>query len=105
MFQFAVKELIYIFFQLVLNSCPLFEGCYPDSIESLQNVAVKTMIIGSVGMCQEICYHEKSYKFAVKVGIHIAQHTTEVKFNINSVCINIMFFLLFYALDEYMFML
>lgn len=54
----------------------MFEGCYPDSIESLQNVAEKTMIISSVGMCQEMCYQENTYKFAVKVGIRIAQDIT-----------------------------
>lgn len=42
-------------------------GCYPDSIDLLQDVVKKTMIISSIGMCQEICYHEQSYTFAVKM--------------------------------------
>lgn len=47
----------------------LFEGCYSDSVELIPTVVKKTMMISSVGMCQELCYHENSYKFALKVGI------------------------------------
>lgn len=50
----------------------LFEGCYPDSTDILQCVINKTMIISSVGICQEMCYRENGengYRFAVKVGI------------------------------------
>lgn len=47
----------------------LFEGCYPDSTDILQYVVNKTMIISSVGVCQEMCFRRNGYKFAVKVGI------------------------------------
>lgn len=43
------------------------EGCYPDNIDLLQDVVKKNMTLSSIGMCQEMCFHEKSYKFAVKV--------------------------------------
>lgn len=43
-------------------------GCYPESTDLPQNVVKKTMIISSVGICQEICYQKNGYKFAVKVG-------------------------------------
>ncbi|XP_052693383.1 uncharacterized protein LOC128171646 isoform X2 [Crassostrea angulata] len=42
-------------------------GCYKDSIESKQDVLNITMTISSVAMCQELCYHEKIDKFAVKM--------------------------------------
>ncbi|XP_052693386.1 uncharacterized protein LOC128171648 isoform X2 [Crassostrea angulata] len=41
-------------------------GCYSDSVELIPTVVKKTMMISSVGMCQELCYHENSYKFAIK---------------------------------------
>lgn len=47
----------------------LFEGCYSDSVELITTVVKKTMMISSVGMCQEMCYYENSYTFALKVGI------------------------------------
>lgn len=47
----------------------LFEGCYSDSVEIIATVVKKTMMMSSVGMCQEMCYHENSYTFALKVGI------------------------------------
>lgn len=47
----------------------LFEGCYSDSTDILQYEVKKTMIISSVGICQEMCYRSNGYKFAVKVGI------------------------------------
>lgn len=52
-------------------------------------------------MCQEICYHESSNKFAVKVYIRIAQDTTQISFlfESNQVCINMTYIFLFYA-DE-----
>lgn len=55
----------------------------------------------SVGMSQEICFHEKSYKFAVKVDIRIAQDATQVSFlfQSNSICINTTNVFLFYV-DE-----
>eukprot|EP00105_Crassostrea_gigas_P038717 XP_019922865.1 PREDICTED: uncharacterized protein LOC105328445 [Crassostrea gigas] len=42
-------------------------GCYPDSTDILQYVVNKTMIISSVGICQEMCYRKNGYKFAVKM--------------------------------------
>nr|XP_034321979.1 uncharacterized protein LOC109619625 isoform X2 [Crassostrea gigas] len=42
-------------------------GCYPDNITLLQDVVKNTMILNSIGMCQEICNHEKSHKFAIKM--------------------------------------
>lgn len=47
----------------------LFKGCFSDSMEVIPTVLKKTMEIGSVGMCQELCRHENYNKFAVKVGI------------------------------------
>lgn len=48
----------------------MFEGCYSYSTDLLQqNVVNKIMIKSSVGICQEMCYHENGYRFAVKVGI------------------------------------
>lgn len=47
----------------------LIEGCYSNSVESLPTVVKNTIVISSVGMCQEICHHENSAMFAVKVGI------------------------------------
>lgn len=35
----------------------------------------KTMILSSVGMCQEICPRENIGQFAVKVGVPFAQYT------------------------------
>lgn len=61
--------------KLILILLALFEGCYPDSFESLQYVVEKTMTLSSVGMCQEICRHENIGQFAVKVGVHFAQYT------------------------------
>uniref|UniRef100_A0A8W8NMZ7 WSC domain-containing protein n=1 Tax=Magallana gigas TaxID=29159 RepID=A0A8W8NMZ7_MAGGI len=42
-------------------------GCYPDSTNILQHVVNKSMIISSVGVCQEMCYRSNGYKFAVKM--------------------------------------
>uniref|UniRef100_A0A8W8NY72 WSC domain-containing protein n=1 Tax=Magallana gigas TaxID=29159 RepID=A0A8W8NY72_MAGGI len=42
-------------------------GCYPDNTDLLQNVVEKNMTLSSIGMCQEMCFHEKSYTFAVKM--------------------------------------
>lgn len=42
-------------------------GCYPDTIESLQDVIKKTLLFSSIANCQEICGHENIYKFAVKM--------------------------------------
>lgn len=53
----------------------MFEGCYPDSIESLPEVVEMTMTISSVEMCQEICHNEKNQRFAVKVDICNAHET------------------------------
>lgn len=61
--------------KLILILRALFEGWYPDSIESLQYVVKKTMILSSVGMCQEICSRENIGQFAVKVGVPFAQYT------------------------------
>lgn len=46
----------------------LIKGCYSNSVESLPTVVKNTIFISSVGMCQEICHHENSAMFAVKVG-------------------------------------
>lgn len=58
---------MYLCFTLLILS--LLEGCYSDSVEQLPTVVRKTMIISSVGMCQELCSYENYNKFAVKVGI------------------------------------
>ncbi|XP_065944798.1 uncharacterized protein [Magallana gigas] len=42
-------------------------GCYSDSTDILQYEVKKTMIISSVGICQEMCYRSNGYKFAVKM--------------------------------------
>lgn len=47
----------------------LFKGCYSDSVELIPTVVKKTMVISSVGECQELCRYENFNKFAVKVGI------------------------------------
>lgn len=47
-------------------------------METLQDVVKKTMIMGSVGVCQEMCYHDNGYKFGVQVGI--VQNITNVSF-------------------------
>lgn len=47
----------------------LFEGCYSDYVERLPTVVKKTVVISSVGKCQELCYNDKGYKFALKVCI------------------------------------
>lgn len=47
----------------------LFKGCYSDSVELIPTVVKKTMVISSVGECQELCRSENFNKFAVKVGI------------------------------------
>lgn len=61
--------------KLILILRALLEGCYLDSIESLHYVVKKTMILSSVEMCQEICRHEYTGQFAVKVGVPFAQYT------------------------------
>lgn len=64
----------------------MFEGWYPNSIESLQYVVEKTIIISSVGMCQEICSNENIGQFAVKVGEPFASDTNQfsvvIKYNL-----------------------
>lgn len=47
----------------------VFKGCYSDSVELIPTVVKKTMVISSVGECQELCRYENFNKFAVKVGI------------------------------------
>lgn len=47
----------------------LFEGCYSSSVELLPAVVKYTIVLSSVGMCQEICHHGYGGMFAVKVGI------------------------------------
>lgn len=41
-------------------------GCFSDSVELIATVVKKTMMMSSVGMCQEMCYHENSNTFALK---------------------------------------
>lgn len=70
LFLVCFIRVISFFFNLkeILITYVLFEGCYPESTDLPQYVVKKTMIISSVGICQEICYQKNGYKFAVKVG-------------------------------------
>lgn len=83
----------------------MFKGCYSDSVERLPTAVKKTMKISSVGTCQELCYHEKGYQFALKVGI--AQDIAVISFliQITSICLSVKsnnYFYLIYV-DEYLF--
>lgn len=54
---------------LIFIKIYLFKGCYSDSVELIPTAVKKTMVISSVGMCQELGRYENYNKFAVKVGI------------------------------------
>lgn len=58
----------------------LIEGCYSNSVESLPTVGKNTIVISSVGMCQEICHHKTIDQFVVKVCIRFAQDTTYISY-------------------------
>eukprot|EP00105_Crassostrea_gigas_P040514 XP_019924662.1 PREDICTED: uncharacterized protein LOC105332718 [Crassostrea gigas] len=42
-------------------------GCYSSSVELLPAVVKNTIVLSSVGMCQEICHHGYGGMFAVKM--------------------------------------
>lgn len=80
-------------------------GCYYDSIESMKDVVTKTMVISSVGLCQEICFQENGYSFAVKVDT--LQNVTNFSFQVKrkSICWpkKKIFNRMFYYIDENVF--
>lgn len=67
MFLFVFTT-VYLYMPYDFELVCFVSGCYDRIyIESLPFVNKKTMIISSVGLCQEICHRKNSNKFAVKV--------------------------------------